>query len=653
MRPNWYRGWVNAGIALAVFVGCFAFYVFTGPPDIAWGEGAGYQRRVALAEIGEGPWDRPLYVLVSQPFLMIPRDSLPRRTNVASAAFAAAACLYVYLLLKFLLQIAPQFIARRVGIVGAIVLVVSHTFWLRAVTPGPEALDGLLLAALLYYLLRFANEGRVPFFYLAMGILGLSLSNNLMMVFLLPVFAIWVRVVRPPLVREIGKVRARGLGVLLLSSGVALAVSASHWARTGFEIPPEQWAWVTFWRDNMMLSWDEPLKASAIRFGMTLLYSFPPWTFFIGLLGMLELFRRQKYVFGLLFPLFVVYSVLAITLKLPDPMSAYVPAWVVVSIAAGYGWWKLLADGGWRDYAFALVLSLSPVLLYRAAPWALDRLEQKPRAGSFLDLEFEVPFDPLTHLLNPDRRESPDARAFAQAALRELPERARVAAVSRHGELFLDPLRYMSEVEQAGPEVMYERATPRDESRLQEWAASTDVPLFLVGLHPPNPIVESLLETYHFVPTGPFFRVLPKESVPGRVLIDAEEAGDVDEPISLVGDWHGYVLPQGYPVSFSITEQSVGAVGAVGADESLGGNVVLNEGGAQSVEGLFTRVSPIGESLVARVTYDEEINIHLDAELVGNRLEGTWLVYEAQYLNGRFRAWRQTPPAPPPGPPDA
>ena len=638
MRPNWYRGWVNAGVALGVFVGCFAFYVFTGPPDIAWGEGADYQRRVALAEIGEGPWDRPLYVLASQPFLMIPRDSVPRRTNVASAAFAAGACLYVYLLLKFLLQIAPQFVARRVGIVGAIVLVVAHTFWLRAVTPGPEALDALLLAALLYYLLRFANEGRIPFFYLAMGILGLSLSNNLMMVFLLPVFGVWVRVVRPPLVREIGKVRARGLGVLLVSSGVALAVTAFHWARAGFEIPPEQWAWVTFWRDNMMLSWDEPLKASAIRFGVTLLYSFPPWTLFIGLLGILELFRRQKHVFGLLFPLFVVYSALAISLKLPDPMNAYVPAWVVISIAVGYGWWKLLADGGWREYVFALVLGLSPVLLYRAAPWALDRLQQKPRAGSFLALEFEVPFDPLTHLLNPDRRESPDARAFAQGALRELPDRARVVALSRHGELFLAPLRYMSEVELAGPEVMYERVTPRDESQLLEWAASDDAPLFVVGLHPPNPIVERLLETYHFVPVGPFFRVLPKESVPGRVLIDAEAADDVDEPISLVGDWHGYVLPQGYPVSFSVVELP---------DGSLAGNVVLNEGGAQSLEGLFTRVSPIGESLVARVTYDEKINIHIDAELLGNRLEGTWLVYEAQYLNGRFRAWKQTPPAPP------
>jgi hypothetical protein len=626
MRPNWFRGWVNAGVALAVFAGCFAFYTYTGPADIAWGEGAYYQRRVALAEMGEGPWDRPLYVMLSQPFLTLPWESLPRRTNLASAAFAAGACFYVYLLLTVLLQVAPQFIARRVGLVGAISLAVAHTFWLRAVTPGPEALDALLLAAILYYLLRFANEGRARFFYLAMAILGLSLSNNLMMVFLLPIFAVWVRVMRPPLVREIGKVRARGLGVLLVSSGVALAVTSWGWAASGFPIPPDRWAWVTFWRGNMMLSWDEPLKQSLMRFGVTLLYSFPPWTALMGLAGLIELFRRQKYVFGLIFPLLFLYAGLAVSLRLPDPMNAYVPAWVLISIAVGYGWWKVLADGGLRDYVLALVLSLSPLLLYRVTPWAVERLQQQPRAGSFLSLPFEVPFDPLTHLLNPDRRDSPDARAFAQAALGELPAGSRVVAVSRHGELFLAPLRYLAEVEKMGPAVSFGTASPSDEEQLARWASAEDEPLFLVGLHPPNPVVEKLLDRYHLVPVGPLFRVLPKESVTGRVLTD------IDEPILLPGNWHGYVLPQGYPVTFSITEEP---------DGSLSGRVVLNEGGSQPLEGVFTRVSPIVDALVARVAYDDRINIHIDAELHGNRLEGTWLVYEAQYLQGSFRAWKQ------------
>jgi len=626
MRPNSLRGLVNVVVALAVFVGSFAFYVYTGPGDLAWGEGAYYQRRVVQAQIGEGPWDRPLYVILSQPFLHLPWGTPVERANFASAAFAAGACLFVYLLLKTLLQVAPQFIARRVGLVGAISLAVAHTFWLRAVTPGPETLGALLLAAILYYFLRFANEGRVPFFYLALAILGLSLSNNLMMLFLLPIFAVWVRVVRPPLVREIGKIRARGLAVFLASSALALAVTARSWAAAGFDLPAERWEWVTFWRHHMMLSWEAPLKQSLTRFGITLLYSFPPWTAFFGLLGFLELFRRQKYVFWLIFPLFLVYAGLAITLTLPEPMNAYVPAWVLISIAVGYGWWKVLADGGARDYVMALVLSASPLLLYRFAPVAVERLQQQPRVGSFLSLPFEVPYDPLTHLLNPDRRDSPEARAFAQSALQELPDGARVVAVSREGELFLAPMRYVADVEGFGPAVSFETVTPDDESQLQQWAELEGESLFLVGLHPPNPIVGRLLERFHLVPVGPFFRVMPNDSVPGRVLTRNDEA------TSLTGDWHGYVLPQGYPVSFTILESP---------DGTFSGHVVLNEGGSQPTEGTFERISPIADTLVASVTYDERLNIHLDAEVDGNQMDGTWLVYEAQYLQGSFRAWKQ------------
>ena len=161
-----------------LFVGAFGFYFITGPSDVGWMEGAEYQRRVAQTEFGEGPWDRPLFVFLSQPFLFLPWGELARRANWASAAFAAGACLFVYLLLKILLQMAPQFISRRVGILAAVSLGVSHTFWMRAVTPGPEPLDALLLAAVLYFLIRFANLGGALNLYLGMGILGLALANN-------------------------------------------------------------------------------------------------------------------------------------------------------------------------------------------------------------------------------------------------------------------------------------------------------------------------------------------------------------------------------------------------------------------------------------------------------------------------------------------
>ena len=58
----------------------------------------------------------------------------------------------------------------------------------------------------------------------------------------------------------------------------------------------------------------------------------------IGLIGLWELYRRQKYVFFLVFLLFLLYGFLVITLDLERPVPAYLPAWAISSIAVGVGW---------------------------------------------------------------------------------------------------------------------------------------------------------------------------------------------------------------------------------------------------------------------------------------------------------------------------
>ncbi len=113
MQKKWMRDATNVAVSLAVFAGAFGFYYLTGPTDVAWMEGAEFQRRVALSDIGEGPWERPLFVFFSQPFLFLPWEALARRANWAAAAFSAGACLFVFLLMKQLLQVAPQLGAPR------------------------------------------------------------------------------------------------------------------------------------------------------------------------------------------------------------------------------------------------------------------------------------------------------------------------------------------------------------------------------------------------------------------------------------------------------------------------------------------------------------------------------------------------------------
>ena len=83
------------------------------------------------------------------------------------------------------------------------------------------------------------------------------------------------RVVHPPLVRNLGAVRFRGLLLFAAGASIALAVTVWGWYRIGFAIPAAQLSWLRFW-EHMMLAWDQPLKESLIRFGSMLLLNFPP-----------------------------------------------------------------------------------------------------------------------------------------------------------------------------------------------------------------------------------------------------------------------------------------------------------------------------------------------------------------------------------------
>jgi hypothetical protein len=642
MKGRWARDATNIAVAAAVFVGAFGFYYLTGPTDVAWMEGAEYQRRVAQSDIGTGPWAHPLFVFLSQPFLLLPWGELARRANWAAGAFSAGACLFVYLLLKSLLQMAPQFIARRVGVLAAVSLAVSHTFWMRAVTPGPEPLDALLLAAILFFLIRFANVGGAINLYIGMGILGMSMANNLLMVFLIPIVFIWARVVQPPLIREIGKVRFRGLAVFLLGASFALAVTAWGWTKTGFLIPAEQKTWLAFW-EHMMLTWDAPLQESLMRFGAMLLLNFPPWTAVIGLLGLWELYRRQKYVFFLVFPLFLVYAFLVVTLRLPAPVPSYLPAWVFLSVAVGFGWWKLLSSGGWQGFAVAVLLCASPLAIYRYAPEAVRQAQLELRTEALLDVPKELPLDHLAFQLNPDRRDLPQAREFATAALATLPDGAVVLSPSRASELMVAPMRYLVDVE-AKASVSFVNLAIGDE--LPDG-------VYIMGLHPPHPIINAKLATHHLQAEGDWFHVVPRSALTDRVLADApmtstmatatdvveSEAQRVDDDAlddsHLLGRWYGYIEPQGYPVTLWIQ----------GAPGNLTGKAVLNEESTRPQQGNFVRLSSTVGAVLGSVEFGEadtdQLHVHIDATQQGNRLEGFWKVYELPELNGRFVVWKQ------------
>ena len=241
-----------------------------------------------------------------------------------------------------------------------------------------------------------------------------------------------------------------------------------------------------------MLTWELPLQESLMRFAAMMLLNFPPWTAVIGLIGLWELYRRQKYVFFLVFPLFLAYAFLVVTFRLGAPVPSYLPAWVFLSVAVGFGWWKLLSSGGWQGFAVAILLCASPLVIYRFAPDAVRQAQMEFRAEALLDVPKELPLDHLAFQLNPDRRDLPEARAFASAALATLPEGAVVVSPSRASELMVALMRYLVEVE-AQASVSFVSLGIGDE-------LADDV--YMMGLHPPHPVITTKLASHQLVAQG-------------------------------------------------------------------------------------------------------------------------------------------------------
>jgi hypothetical protein len=327
-----------------------------------------------------------------------------------------------------------------------------------------------------------------------------------------------------------------------------------------------------------------------------------------------------------------------VTLRLPEPVTSFLPAWVLFSIAVGYGWWKLLSSGNWQAFATALVLCALPVVLYRFAPVAVRQARMEMRAEALLGVPKLLPLDHLAHQMNPDRKHLLEARAFAEKTLDSLPEGARVLSISSGAELATEPHRYLVAVEKRRP-MAFVALSEGDATGLRKLLTEPGS-LLAMTLHPPNPAVASILPTHHFRASGEWFELVPRSEIRDRILRDEPLAGVSDDTLGdvhLTGDWYGYVEPQGYPLTLHVE----------GPAGSLGGSVILNEEGARPLSGKFTRLSSTVGAVLGSVEFGEkgadQLHFHLDATQKGNRLEGTWKAFELPELSGRFVVWLQKP----------
>jgi len=215
MLPSIRRGWQLLLLGLAVGV----LYWRTLLPSV--GQADTFEFQVVVPALGVAhPTGYPLYVLLTKPFTWLPLGNVAWRVNLASAVYATAAVLTLFLLLRQLLLdlgTPQEGLEWPAALAAALGLAVSPVFWSQAVVAEVYALHHWFVVVILGLLL-FPIPGWKPTrrWQVICFLIGLSFTNHLTTALLLPAVTLawlWER----PRGRTVDWLVAGGLMLLGLS----------------------------------------------------------------------------------------------------------------------------------------------------------------------------------------------------------------------------------------------------------------------------------------------------------------------------------------------------------------------------------------------------------------------------------------------------
>src|SRR5260221_924621 len=354
-----------------VFALALCVYIPTLAPGLLWGGGdfATFQTRLYTGELTGTIFGHPLWVILARPFLYLPIRDVAYRANLASAFFGAGALAFVYL--------CAWQLTRRAGpsLLASGALLVSHTFWTYSVMPKVYSLNTLLLAAILYLLLRWGENLRPALLYSAAALAGVSLLNHLLMATAMAGFAAYVIIIlrRQPRTEAARRqlLLAGACFALGLLPYLAIVVTQNQGSATSGTI-------VGSVRD-FVISWLHPIPLLlGVGAGIALLvYQFPV-TFIGSAAGLRQMWRAQRpeaILLGLV-ALGDVMFILGATVPSTSgdyrwKLHYYLPTYVVVALRLAAGPMAFLPQisrSAARLAGVALLTLGLPVVVYLLAP---------------------------------------------------------------------------------------------------------------------------------------------------------------------------------------------------------------------------------------------------------------------------------------------
>ncbi len=343
------------------------------------------------------PTGYPLYTLISHFFAHFPGEPI-KNLNILSALLTTAAAVFLYLIAKQILK------DRIIPLLCVSVFAFSLTIWRTSVTNEVYPLTALFCVLIIHAFMKLRNDKG---FYFIMYLIGLSLTNHIIIFSLaLPVLFYVILVYRPSFKKIL-------LGILL--AFVGLSVYLYLIART---VGGAELAWGNtdnlqrlFWHitGKQYQVWMFTLSLSRtfnnLLNGITLLLRDFLFILVIPIfVGFYYLLKIKHKHFWLLISIFVLNLLYTINYSIPDIESYYIPGFIALIIIFTYGIIPLKKYLRWFIVLpFAVII---PILNYgsctlRENTFALDfsqaHIEQIPEKSLLVCTYWDI-YSPIIYL---------------------------------------------------------------------------------------------------------------------------------------------------------------------------------------------------------------------------------------------------------------
>ena len=165
---------------LLLFIITFPIYVHNLSPSVYGGDSGDYIT-AALSRGVPHPSGYPLYTALGIIFTALPIQATQVwKMGLISAAFSSVTVILMYLVVYELTK------ARSLAVITSLTLAFLYPFWLYAEIVEVFALHSFFILALIFFVIKYRNSSNKKFLYATASLAGLSLTNNLTIIFLFP-----------------------------------------------------------------------------------------------------------------------------------------------------------------------------------------------------------------------------------------------------------------------------------------------------------------------------------------------------------------------------------------------------------------------------------------------------------------------------------